>query len=162
MGRLEVGRMEQEMEYRRQQLEEYKRELMPLLRYLPWLEKSAGTSVSRSYNGAEMGERVMSFPVYDSTLLSFVREAAKTGFMDRNYRYIYTRNRILSHEDERRVIQNAGLKEWGMLCGILSKYVLGGQTKGVLWSEAVQEGIFYLVIRKMCEIIEFWDKPIER
>lgn len=154
--------MEQEMEYRRQQLEEYKRELVPLLRYLPWLEKSAGTSASRSYSGAEMGERVMSFPVYDGTLLGFVREAAKTGFMDRNYRYIYTRNRIQSHEDERRVIEGAGLKEWGMLCGILSRYVLGGQTKAVLWSEAVQERIFYLVIQKMCDIIEFWDKPMER
>jgi len=27
-----------------------------------------------------------------------------------------------------------------------------------LWSEAVSEQIFYLVIRQMQEIIEFWDK----
>ena len=152
--------MQQETESRRQQLEEYKKALVPLLRYLPWLEKSAGTSVSRNYDGAEMGEQVMSFPVYDGTLLSFVREAGKTVFMDRNYRYIYTRNRILNHEDERRMIESAGWKEWGILCGILSKYVLGGQTKATLWSEGVQERIFYLVIRKMCDIIEFWDKPI--
>ncbi len=153
--------MEQEMEYRRRQLEGYKQALAPLLRYLPWLEKSAGTSASRNYSGSEVGERVMPFPVYDSTLLNFVREAGKTVFMDRNYRYIYTRNRIVSHDDERRAIENASLKEWDILCGILSKYVLGGQTKGTLWSEAVQERIFYLVIQKMCEIIEFWDKPME-
>ncbi len=153
--------MEQDTEYRRQQLAEYKRELVPLLRYLPWLEKSAGTGdASRNYSGAEYGGQMMHFPVYDSTLLSFVREAGKTGFMDRNYRYVYTRNRIRNHEDERRIIQSAGLKEWELLCGILSKYVLGGQTKGTLWGEAVQERIFYLIIRKMCEIIEFWDKPI--
>ena len=154
--------MEQEIEYRRQQLQEYKKALVPLLRYLPWLEKSAGTAASRNYDGSEMGEKLMGFPVYDSTLLSFVREAGRTSFMDRNYRYIYTRNRIRSHEDERRVIESAGLNEWGFLCGILSKYVLGGQTKGTLWSEAVQERIFYLVIQKMCEIVEFWDKPIEK
>lgn len=154
--------MQQEIEYRKQQLEEYKKALVPLLRYLPWLEKSAGTSVSRNYDGAEMGEQVMSFPVYDGTLLSFVREAKKTVFMDRNYRYIYTRNRIQNHEDERKMIESASLKEWGILCGILSKYVLGGQTKATLWSEAVQERIFYLVVLKMCEIIEFWDKPIAK
>lgn len=153
--------MEQETEYRRQQLEEYKRTLTPLLRYLPWLEKSAGTSVSRYYDGADMGERVMGFPVYDGTLLNFVREVKKTPFMDRNYRYVYTRNRIMNHDDERRIIQKATIKEWDILCGILSKYVLGGQTKGSLWSEAVQERIFYLVIKQMCEIIEFWDKPIK-
>ncbi|MCM1100616.1 MAG: hypothetical protein NC079_03835 [Clostridium sp.] len=152
--------MEQETEYRRQQLKEYKEALMPLLRYLPWLEKSAGTNASHNYSSAEAGAQVMSFPVYDGTLLNFVREAGKTVFMDRNYRYVYSRNRIVTHEDERRVIQNAELKDWGILCGILSKYVLGGRTKGTLWSEGVKEQIFYLVIRKMCDLIEFWDKPI--
>lgn len=149
--------MEQDTEYRRQQVEEYKKTLMPLLRYLPWLEQSAGTSVSKNYNGAEMGEKVMSFPVYDGTLLSFIREAKNTSFMDRNYRYVYTRNRIMNHDDERRLIAGATIKEWDILCGILSKYVMGGQTKGTLWSEAVTERIFYLVIKQMCEIIEFWD-----
>lgn len=153
--------MEQETEFRQQQLGKYKQELMPLLRYLPWLEKNAGTgNGSRNYSGDDMGGVGMSFPVYDSTLLSFVKEAKKTSFMDRNYRYIYTRNRIQTHEDERRMIQNAGIKEWDLLCGILSKYVLGGQTKGTYWSEAVKEQIFYQVIKKMCDIIEFWDKPI--
>ena len=56
------------------------------------------------------------------------------------------------------MIQKAGWKEWDILRGILSKYVLGGRTKGNLWSEAVSEQIFYLVIRQMQEIIEFWDK----
>lgn len=154
--------MEHETESRKQQIEEYKKALMPLLRYLPWLEKSVGTKVSRNYDGADVGEKLMSFPVYDSNLIGFVREAGNSIFMDRNYRYVYTRNRIVTHDDERRVIKEAGLKEWGMLCGILSNYVLGGRTRSTLWSEAVQEQIFYLVIKKMCEIIEFWDKPLDK
>ncbi|MDE7251685.1 MAG: hypothetical protein K2O32_01905 [Acetatifactor sp.] len=48
--------MEQETEFRQQQLAKYKQELMPLLRYLPWLEKNAGTSNgSRNYSGEDVG-----------------------------------------------------------------------------------------------------------
>ncbi len=157
-------KLEQGMQYRQQQVGDFKRELEPLLRYLPWLEKSAGTSVSRNYRdpGAEAGQgQAMAFPVYDGTLLNFVREVSKTGFMDRNYRYIYTRNHIRSHADERRMIQGAGIKEWDILRGILSNYVLGGQSRATLWNEAVQEQIFYLVIRQMKEIVEYWDRPLE-
>ena len=69
---------------------------------------------------------------------------------------------ILNHDDERRFIEKATIKEWDMLCGILSKYVLGGQTRATLWNEAVKERIFYLVIQKMCDIIEFWDKQFAK
>lgn len=153
--------MEQGIQYRRGQVRDYKRQIEPLMRYLPWLEQSAGSSVSRNYNGSEQGGQTIAFPVYDGTLLNFVREAEKTGLMERNYRYIYTRNRIRSHEDERRIIQNAGIDEWNILCGILSNYVLGGRTKGVLWNEGVKERIFYLLIKRMCEIIDYWDKTAE-
>ncbi|MBR1702804.1 MAG: hypothetical protein IJ716_12695 [Lachnospiraceae bacterium] len=151
--------MELDAATRYQQLEEYKKTLKPLLRYLPWLEQTSGGEVSKSYNGETT---VMSFPVYDGTMMSFVREVSRTPFMDRNYRYVYTRNRITSHDDERRVIEKATIKEWDMLCGILSKYVLGGQTRATLWNEAVKERIFYLVLQKMCEIIEFWDKQFAK
>lgn len=152
--------MEQKKEYRQQLIEEYKQIVMPLLRYLPWLEKSAGTEVSSNYSGSNVTEHSISFPVYDGTLLNFVREAAKSPLMDQNYRYIYVRNNIRNHEDERSVISKAGINEWGILCGILSKYVLGGRTRGNLWSEAVQEKIFYLLLKQMREIIEYWDKPM--
>lgn len=154
--------MERETENQRQQVEQYKQALLPLLRYLPWLEKSVGTKVSRNFDGGDVGEKVMGFPVYDGTLMNFVKEAGNSIFMDRNYRYVYTRNHIITHKDERRAIENATIREWGILCGILSKYVLGGRTKAALWSEAVQEEIFYLVINKMCEIVEYWDKPLDR
>lgn len=153
--------MEQELEYRQQLLQEYKQAVMPLLRYLPWFEQNRGKPGSRLYRGQEFTENTMAFPIYDSTLMSFVREASRSSLMERNYRYVYTRNRLRTHEDERRLIDAAELKNWDVLCGILSKYVLGGMTKGVLWSEAVQEDIFYLVLLRMKEIIEYWDKPLD-
>lgn len=153
--------MEQNSEYRAQLLQEYKQTVVPLLKYIPWFEKNAGQSGSTLYQGADSRENIMSFPVYDSTLMSFVKEAAKSPLMDRNYSYVYTRNRIRSHEDERRIIQAAELKDWDILRGILSKYVLGGRTKAILWSEAAQENIFFLVLKQMKEIIEFWDKPLD-
>jgi hypothetical protein len=78
--------------------------------------------------------------------------------MDRNYVYVYTRNRIRSHADEKRLIAGAELKDWEILGGILSKYVLEGRTKATLWGDAMQEDIFLLVLRKMREIIRYWDK----
>ena len=154
--------MEQDTEYRQQLMEEYKQTILPLLRYLPWLEQNAGKSVSTVYGGQDIAAHSVTFPVYDGTVMNFVKEASKTSLMDKNYAYVYTRNHIKSHEDERKLIVNAGWKEWNLLCGILSKYVLGGMTKGTLWNEAVREAIFYLVLKQMKEIVEYWDKPIDR
>lgn len=151
--------MDQNTEYRQQLLEGYKKMAMPLFSYLPWLEKSRGTAAGSVFEGQNITEHSIAFPVYDATLLKFVKEAAASGLMDRNYRYVYTRNHIQGHEDERRLIAAAGWREWGILSGILSNYVLGGRTKAVLWSQAVQEGIFYLALKQMKEIIEFWDQP---
>ena len=150
--------MEQKTEYRQQIIQEYRRVLEPLLRYLPWLEKNAGKTASSSYQGQGLAKSSMSFPVYDSNLMSFVKEASASALMDRNYSYVYTRNRIKSHEDERKVIAAADLSDWDILRGILSRYVLGGMTKATLWGEAVQEKIFVLVLRQMRTIVEYWDK----
>ncbi|MFG6355238.1 MAG: hypothetical protein K1W26_00225 [Acetatifactor sp.] len=148
-------------EYMRELADQYKEALTPLLRYLPWFEEHAGMRTGSSYDGSLDGNNTMSFPVYDSTVLSFVKEAAKSSFMDRNYAYIYSRKRIRTPEDERRVIKTATIREWDVLCGILSKYVLGGNTKAYLWTQAVQENIFYLVLNKMREIVEYWDRHLE-
>ena len=156
--------MEQNIEYRQQLVREYKQMVSPLLVYLPWLVKNAGQSGSTAYRGDEYSENPsnFSFPVYDATLMRFIKEASKSGLMDKNYSYTYTRNRIQTHDDERRLIQAADLRDWDMLRGIFSKYVLGGRTKAYLWSEAVRENIFALVLEKMRKIIEFWDKPIDK
>jgi len=152
--------MEQDLEYRQQLVEEYKRVVVPLLRYLPWLEQNRGQAASTLYHGQDFNERSMLFPVYDGTLMSFVREVEKTSLMDKNFRYVYTRHHIKTVEDERKAIAAAELKNWDILQGILSRYVLEGRVKAMLWSQAVREDIFYLVLLKMKEIIEYWDKPI--
>lgn len=153
--------MEHNMEYRQQLIQEYKQVILPLLRYLPWMEQHAGKAGSTYYQNNELKEHSISFPVYEGTLMNFVRVASKSSLMDRNYRYVYTRCRIKNHDDERRLIESAGITEWDILRGILSNYVLGGMTKGNLWSEAVEERIFYLILRQMKEIVEYWDKPFE-
>ncbi len=150
--------MEQKTEYRQQMIGEYRQMLEPLLRYLPWLEKNMGKTASRSYQGQGIARSSMSFPVYDATLMGFVKEASASALMDRNYSYIYSRNRIKTHDDERRAIAAADLADWDILRGILSRYVLGGMTKANLWGEAVQEKIFVLVLRQMRTIVEYWDK----
>lgn len=153
--------MNQDKEYRQQQTEEYRQAVMPLLRYLPWFEDHAGQYGSTFYQGPEATEHSIGIPVYDATLLNFVREAGKSPLMDRNYRYTYTRGGLRTHEDERRAIAAAELKDWDVLRGILSKYVMGGMTKSTLWAQGVQENIFLLVLRKMQEIIEYWDRPLD-
>ena len=152
--------MEQEIEYRQKLIAEYKEAVLPLLKYLPWMEQYAGKSVSKTYQGQEIGEGTLKFPVYDGTLMNFVREASKSTLMEKNYQYVFTRNHLKTHEDERKAIQKADLKDWDLLRGILSKYVLGGRVKGTLWNEAMQEKLFYLILKRMKEIIEFWDQPL--
>lgn len=138
----------------------YKEELTPLLRYLFWLEQTAGIDNSTRYDGGDEAIRTMSFPIFDGTLLSFVREVDKTSFMDRNYVYVYSRLGLKTPADERRAIETAGIQEWNVLCGILTRYVRGGMTQSYLWRQGMSESIFYLVILKMKEIVEFWDKPL--
>jgi hypothetical protein len=144
-----------------QLVQEYLQIAKPLFLYLPWLEKMQGAKPSSTYSGSEIADHSISFPVYDSTLMRFVREASRNPLMDKNYRYIFTRHGIRTVLDERRVIEKATLKDWNILRGILSKYVLGGMTKGTLWSQAITDNIFYLTIKQMKYVLEYWDKPIE-
>lgn len=148
-------------QYMRELSSQYKEALTPFLRYLPWFEEHAGRSTGSSYNGSMDGNNTMSFPVYDSTLLSFVKEMGKSSFMDRNYVYIYSRKRLKTLEDERKAIKAATIQEWDVLCGILSKYVIGGNTRSQLWTQAVKENIFLMVLQKMQSIIEYWDRRLE-
>lgn len=140
----------------------YKDDLNKLLVYLPYFAGKRAKDVSGQFDGESMGlgNHTLQFPVYDSTLLAFVKVANQTVFMDQNYRYVYSRIGIRNHDDERKVIANCTLKEMDVLGGILSKYVLGGMTKGAVWTEGVEEEIYYRVIEKARDLIAFWDnKP---
>lgn len=147
--------MEQGADFRKTVMEEYRQSVMPLLAFLPWLEQHSGRMTFTVYGDGGIKENSLSFPVYDSNLIRLVKAAEKTSLMDRNYRYVYSRNRIDSHEAERLMIQKATWRDWNNLKGILSRYVLGGRTKAALWSEAVKEDIFFLVLTQMKEIAAY-------
>ena len=149
--------MDNDIEYMKNLMTQYKADIEPLLKYLPWLREATAASAMTMYRGDSNNEGTLAFPVYDSTLLSFIRVATDSALMDRNYPYVYTRKRITTHEQERDTIVACTYKEWDVLKGIFSKYVLGGRTKGVLWSQGVSEQIFCLVLEKMDEIVTEWD-----
>ena len=87
--------------------DKYRSDIEKLIAYLPWLEEKSGKSkVSDIYNGDGLDEHSISFPVYDGTLLRFVKDAENTQFMDRNYVYVISRNRLKSAEEEEE------LKRW--------------------------------------------------
>ena len=135
----------------------YKADVMQLYRYVPWLESHVKETVQDTYSNESM-EHTIPFPVYDSTLLSFVKEFQRTKLVDRNYAYVYTRNRLRNSADELRFIENAEIKNMDDLCGILSKYVIEGNVRGSAWSEGVRNGVFCAALSKMKEILEFWGK----
>ena len=146
--------------YRQQVVDTYKPDVEKLIRYLPWLEAKADSNVVETFEGSGIKDNSITFPVYDSTLMGFIKEVQRTGLLDRNYPYIYSQHRIRTVQDELDAIARAGIKEMNVLKGILSKYVLGGMTKGRMWTEAVSNRIFLNVIRKMKENLEYWDKPM--
>ncbi len=151
---------EMDKAYMRELAAKYKQELTPLLRYLSWLEQHAGNNMSTNYNGLENGNNTMSFPIYDSTLLSFIKEAGKSSFMDKNYMYVYSRHNLKTPQQERDLIARATMQDWNVLCGILTRYVKGGMTQSYLWTQGMTESILYLTLAKMKELVEFWDKPL--
>lgn len=142
-------------EYRAEMLEEYKSEIEPLFKYMNWLMNKvgdAGTSVSSTYSDNGVSETSIAFPVYDSNLLAFVKEAQKTSLMNRNYVYVYNRYRISTVEDELKAIGDVTSRNLEVLGAILSKYVLGGQTKSTVWPEGVRNGVFLAILKKYKEI----------
>lgn len=145
---------------REELLAKYSPEVKKLMKYLPWLQSKSGSKVSSNYTGNGLAAHSITFPVYDSTLLAFVKEVKTSPVIDKNYAYIYGRIRISTPRDERIVISRAKLQDMHVLWGIMSRYVLGGMTKSVVWTQGVQEGIFLALVLKMKELIEFNDGPL--
>ena len=133
---------------REQIVEEYRDDVLKLLKYLPWLSKKSGKDVSSMYTGDEE-KPLIPIPVFDSTLLAFVKEAEKTKFVDRNYPYVYTRNNIRTHEDEIRLIESAKITDLKIIKAVISKYVLGGKTKAALWTEGVDSGALVKALEQL-------------
>lgn len=148
------GTKELDMDARRNLIKQYQPDAKRLVRYISWLETKRSGGVMKSFEGEGVEKTAFTFPVYDSTLLSFIKTARETQFVTRNYQYVYTRNRIKNAEQEKKVIAGATLRDIGLLSGIFSRYVLGGMTKSVLWAQGVESGIFLEVLYRLREILE--------
>ncbi len=135
----------------------YGRELEMLFAFIPYFS-GKDKAFSKKYDGAQ-GESNLNFPVFDSTLLDFVKKASKTSLMNRNYPYVYSRNRIRTHEDERKYIEKCTIRNVDDLRGFLSKYVLEGMHRGPAWAEGADEGIYLGVLNKFKELMDFYRKP---
>lgn len=138
----------------------YRDDVAKLMKYLSWLQSKSGTVTSGLYSGEGIDKSSMAVPVYDSTLLSFVRDIKTTDFLNRNYVYTFSRYRIKTAADELRVIEACSLQDITVLGDILSKYVIRGDVKGAVWSEGVQNGVFLAVLLKLKELMEI-RKPLE-
>ncbi len=123
--------------------------------YIPYFTGKKGSDVSHAYDGKQ-GESKLKFPVFDSTLLDFVKKASQTKLMDRNYPYAYSRHRIRTHDDERKFIERATIRDVNVLRGFISRYVLEGMHNGSRWSEGVQEEIFLRVLSKFRDMMDFY------
>lgn len=139
---------------------EYRADIIKLAKYIPWLETKSGKDVSATFSGEGIAEHSVAIPVYDGTLMSFIKEAKNTGLMNRNYVYTYSRNHLRTVQDEQSFIDKATIRNMRELSDILSKYVLLGMTKSVVWREGVENRIFLNVLTKMKDLVEFWDKPL--
>lgn len=155
--------MEKDTLYMQEVANGYRPDVERLVKYIPWLESKAveKTGISSIYRDEGIGEHSLAFPVYDSTLMSLVKDAKRTDLLDRNYAYVYSRNRVKTVAQEQHLIERATIRDMDTLKGILSKYILGGMTKGTVWNEGVANGSILKVILKMKEILEYWDKPIQ-
>lgn len=159
VGCKEGYNMNAEKKSREEIIEKYKYEVENLSRYIPWLQKQTADMVARMYKGEGTNQN-FSFPVYDSTLLSFINDVGMTSLMDKNYQYVYSRYHIRTHEDEWRIIDSVDIMNIEVLGGIMSKYILGGMTRAKLWKDGIEYEIYLRVLVKAKEIIEFWDKPL--
>ncbi len=151
--------MEQDIQYRLDLAKKYRAQVEPFFRYIPWFQERVGQKAYTNYEDDSFKETSMRFPVYEGTLLSFVKDMSKTELMDRNYRYVCNRYHLESITDEITAISKAELVDFDMLAALMTKYVMGGMTKSRYWSEAVEHGIFLDLLVKMKEIIEFYDAP---
>ena len=138
-------------------LKKYGALVRELSKFIPYFESKGSKDVAVPYDG-KYGESSLKFPVFDSTLLSFVKKVSGSPLADRNYAYVYSRYHIRTHDDERDFINKSGIRDIDALRGIMSKYVLEGMHKATRWGEAVENRIFYMVLIKLKELMDFYQK----
>lgn len=133
-------------------IEEYSADLKKLLVYLPYLRKQQN-SVKQNFYEGEHGQKVVPVPVYDSTLLAFMKVAKTTKFVHRNYPYAYRRYKMETPEKEKEAMLKAKVSDIDLFRGVISKYVLEGMSKSVMWTIAANEGIFVTALECLDKLI---------
>ncbi len=141
-------------------VEKYRPEVEKLSSYIPWLTEKCESDVSEQYTPE--GGKSIPFPVYDSTLLQFVKAMEQSVFIDQNFPYVYSRYGIRTLADELSVIEKTEIMNISVLGGIMSRYIIGGRTKGRMWSEGVQNGVYLKALTKAAELIEFWTRDSQK
>ena len=136
-------------------IDKYEPDVNRLMKYVPYFEQKSGRDVAHDYDG-EQGQTTMKFPVYDGTLMNFIREAQKTCLMDRNYPYAYSRNHVRTRSQELMLIDKATIRDDAYLRGVISKYVMEGMRKTGMWQDAVEDQIFLKVILRFKQIICYY------
>lgn len=139
-------------------IEYYTPDTLKLLDYLKWLEVNSGNVAESFYKGEGIENSSMPVPVYDSTLLNFIKTAKTTCYMNRNYIYTYSRERMKGAKDELHVIDLCTLQDMGVLGDILSQYVIKGETRGAVWSDGLRSGVYLALLQKMKELLEIHDR----
>ncbi len=137
-----------------QYVKKYDADFKKLEPYIAYFEEKASQAIAHDYDG-EQGQTTMAFPVYDGTLMSFVRTAQKTVFMDRNYFYAYTKRRIKTSKQEEEALAKATLKDEDFLNAVISKYVSEGMRKTGVWQDAVTRKLFLTALKKHKENLDY-------
>lgn len=138
---------------------EYKESVEKIAVFLPWLEKKSGQNLMESFVPNNCAT-AMPIPRYDSNLLDFIKTLENSGRINKNYDYVYKRYKIYNEDDEISLTHRANITDMEMLFAILSKYVILGRTKGLIWKSGVENGVYFEVVKKMKELIEFWSMPM--
>lgn len=137
----------------------YQEDAIKLLKYYNWMMRESGKETSDIYKGEGIEESSVPVPVYDSTLLNFVKDAKTTEFINRNYVYTFSKYSIRTVADELEMIERCSLQEVRILGDILSKYILRGSVKGSYWADGVRNGIFKAILLKLKELLDI-RKPL--
>jgi hypothetical protein len=148
---------ESEKAYLLQMLNDYRQKLEPYFAYIPWFMERTGKKQTKLYESDSDISSTISVPVYESTLLGFVKSMNESGLMNRNYPYVYSQHRLHTYADEIAQIDKCELRDMEVILGIISRYVLGGMARGKLWNDAVETGVFYHALVRIKEILSRWE-----
>ena len=141
-------------------IEMYHKDVEQLVRYLPWLISKNGQDLSAVHYAEEGNKNSFAVPVYDSTLLGFVKTFQGTKFLNHNYVYPLRKHRVQTVADELKLIEETQIMEIENLGAVLSKYIITGMRKASMWNEGIRNGVFCAAVGKMKELVEFWSQPM--